>query len=100
MLIIIYAILSNGGLVTVKYRFNKSNNLFTISGLGMYVISFLLYMFLLHKYNLSVIVPITTGVSYILLFLMSTFVLKESMSILQMIGFFLVMLGVIFINVK
>lgn len=99
LLIIIYVMFSNGGLLTVKYGFDNKINYIILIGLCMYVISFLLYMYLVSKYNLTYIIPICTGVSYVLIFVFSFFLLKESMSILESIGFFLIMLGIIFINI-
>lgn len=99
LLILIYAFFSNGGLLTVKYGFDNKINYIILIGLVMYIISFLLYMYLISKFNLTYIIPLCTGISYILIFIFSFLILKETIGILEMIGYFLIMLGVIFINV-
>lgn len=111
LIIIIYALLSSGGLTVVKYGVQNEASLFkffgfldvnfyTILGIVMYGISFLIYMFLISKYNLIYIVPVTTAISYLFIFVVSIIFIKEPLNWLQIFGYFIVMLGVVFINVK
>ena len=111
LVIIIYGLLSSGGLILVKYGLQYKTNLFklfgffsiniyTIMGIIMYILSFLLYMFLLLKNNISYIIPVSTAITYLIIFVASIFVIKESFSVLQLIGYFIIILGVIFVNIK
>jgi drug/metabolite transporter (DMT)-like permease len=49
---------------------------------------------------LSYIIPLTTAISYVIIFIASVFFLKETLGALQIAGYFIIMLGVILINVK
>ena len=110
---VIYLLLSVSGLVLFKLgsekglevALNSGNiqldiNLFCILGLSFYVISFLLYMFLISRLNLSYIAPIANGLSYILTFIASIYIFKEHISINNYIGALLILIGVILINIK
>lgn len=67
----------------------------TILGFLCYIISFLLWQKLLVTYDLSRIVPITTGISQILIIVIGILVFKENISISSWIGIFLIISGVI-----
>ena len=113
LLIVIYSIMSNGALLVMKYGSNKGMLLslskgflnmqlsyYSIGGFLMYIASFLIYVYLISKYNLSYIIPVTSALSYIFIFISSVFFLKESLSLYQTIGFFVIMTGVILMNIK
>ena len=112
-LIIIYIILTVSGLVLFKLGTSQDFSIgFTsgkislilnykaILGLVCYVLSFLLYMGLVSKFDLSYIVPITQGVIYVLIFLSSVVIFKENVTVQAIIGTFLVILGIILLNIK
>lgn len=113
ILLAIYMILSVSGLVCFKLGSQRQfeigvgqgNLLFNVSflailGLCLYVISFLMYMFLISKFDLSYIAPISTGIVYILTFIAAGVVFKENITINHYIGAILILTGVIFINVN
>lgn len=113
ILIIIYIILTVSGLVLFKlgssqefnFNYNSGNislnfNMKMILGLLCYVVSFLLYMFLVSKYDLSYIVPITQGVIYILIFLSSVVIFKDKVTVFSIIGTIMVISGIILLNIK
>ena len=109
----VYILLSVGGLVIFKLgsqrglsfglkngNFNMDINILAILGLACYVVSFLMYMFLISKLDLGYIAPITTGLAYILTFISAGLVFKEAITINHWIGAGLILSGVILINIK
>ena len=103
ILIIIYGILGSGGMYLIKLGSQNgtsfliksgilkiSLNFQFISGFCCYVLSFLIYMYLISKYNLSYIIPLASAVFYIFILFISIFLLKETFSIYSSIGFFLI----------
>ena len=113
ILIAVYIILSVSGLVLFKLgsskdfalslgngSFSMSINLVAILGLFCYICSFLLYMFLVSKFDLSYIVPITQGIIYVLIFASSIGVFKEKITTTGIIGTVMVILGIILLNIK
>ena len=72
----------------------------TLAGLLCYVLSFLLYMVVLPRFNLSYIAPITTGAVFALVILVSVVVLKESIGLYQWIGIGAIFIGITFMNLK
>lgn len=113
IIIAAYIFLSVGGLVLFKYgSFKKLDisflngvlgidvNIFVIVGILCYMLSFLLYLFLVSKFNLSYIVPITIGLVYILTILSSVLFFKENMHFYHVIGIVLIIIGVFLINLK
>ena len=111
--IIIYLILTVGGLVLVKSgaettslaiqngTFNFSMQLKVMLGFISYVGSFLIYTFyIIKKFDLSYIYPIITGITQVLVVIAGILLFKEKLSIYGIIGIILIILGVIFLNLK
>lgn len=111
--IIFYAIISVSGLTLVKlgsgnplsFSIGQSGFTFgagwmTLLGLVLYVISFLIYMTLVTKNNLTYITPVSSAVVYILTMVVSLFILKEQVTVTQWIGWCLILVGVVFMNIK
>ena len=109
--IIIYLILTVGGLVLVKSgaettslaiqngTFNFSMQLKVMLGFIAYVGSFLIYTFyIIKKFDLSYIYPIITGITQVLVVIAGILLFKEKLSIYGIIGTILKILGVIFLN--
>ncbi len=109
----IYTLLTVSGLVFFKIgtnkqfdvalmqgNFNLNINLLAVLGLVFYVISFLMYMFLVSKFDLSYIVPISTGLVYLATFVCSITIFKELITVQHIFGAVLVLAGIILINIK
>lgn len=107
----IYILLTTGGLFCLKAGGDslalslKSGISFKIGyittlGFLLYICSFLLWQKLLATYDLSYIVPITTGIVQVIVLLISYFVFKENINIINIIGITLVIVGVIMISIK
>ncbi|MGL4606158.1 MAG: hypothetical protein ACRCU3_01725 [Eubacteriaceae bacterium] len=111
-LFIIYLFCTVGGLTLVKVgadnnAFALSSNYFdlslsytTILGLFLYVISFVMWIVIVQKYDLSYIQPIALGLSNILIIAASIFILGESIGLFQWLGIVCILGGVILMNVK
>ncbi len=111
--IIIYLILTVGGLVLVKSgaettslaiqngTFNFSMQLKVMLGFIAYVGSFLIYTFyIIKKFDLSYIYPIITGITQVLVVIAGILLFKEKLNIYGIVGIILIILGVIFLNIK
>lgn len=111
ILIIIYMCLTTGGLfllksggdslmLSLKNGINFKIGYVSTLGFLCYICSFLLWQKLLTSYDLSYIVPITTGIIQIVIILIGHFVFKETINLINLIGIVLVIIGVIFISIK
>lgn len=111
--IIIYAVISVTGLTLVKLgsnyplQFSVGSSGFsfgagwvTIAGLILYIISFLIYMTLIAKNNLTYVTPVATAIVYILTMIVSLVVLKEQVTPLQWGGWCLILVGALLMNLK
>ena len=111
--IIVYLCCSVGGLVLMKAEanstaiamnngvFNFSMGLKSMLGFILYIASFLIYSFyIIKQFDLSFIFPIITGITQILVILAGVYLFKESMSTFSIVGVFLIIAGVTFLNIK
>lgn len=107
----IYAIIGGSGLLVMKMATNEMP--FSLKDLGhillnvkylfgflLYACSFMMFMFILSKYKLNVAYPLATALFFVYISLASYFILKESFSMIQIIGIGLCMLGVVLIGLK
>jgi len=110
LIIIIYVLLSVGGQLAFKmgagrnlsFSFSKgamqiSLNWLCIAGAVCYVGSFLLYLYLISKYNLNKIIPLLIGMTYILTLGASVFILREKLTMLHGIGIAVIFIGVLMV---
>lgn len=74
--------------------FQVIKNLYIMSGLFLLGVSFLLWIFVISKKQLSVIYPISASLSICLVALFSLFLFKEQLSNYQIIGIGLAVSGV------
>lgn len=113
LIIIAYLILTTLGLILVKLGSNSvsfelckgiftcSLNLMFVLGLLCYICSFIIFTFVLvRKFNLTYIMPITTGITQVLVILAGLIVFKEYVNIYQVIGIALTVVGVVLLNIK
>ena len=70
-------------------------NIKTIIGLCLYVCSFLLWIVVLSKNNLSIVTPIITAANYIIPMTIGIIILKEKMNTQQWIGAGIILFGLI-----
>lgn len=73
---------------------------YTLGGVVLYGISFLIYIYLISKYDLGYIIPLTTALVYVLIFTASYFIFKELFTPFKIIGILLILTGLVFLNLK
>ena len=109
-LIISYIIFAVGGSTFIKYGglskvsalfivplVNVSISLTTLLGILFYGLSFMLYIFLLNRFDLSFISPLTVGVVYVLLMATAVIVFNETFTVAKAIGCALILVGVLLV---
>lgn len=70
----------------------------TFFGFIFYAISFLLWQRLLIKFDLSVMVPIITGISQIIIIIVGYLIFNEKSSLQSIIGALIIIIGIIVIS--
>ena len=93
---------SGGDSLQISLKNGFSFNLGYITALGfvLYICSFLLWQKLIATYDLSYIVPITTGIVQVIILLFSYFIFKEHISLVNFIGIVLIIAGIILVSIK
>lgn len=112
-MIALYLILTIAGLILYKKGTtsdflinitNKSLNIklswLSIMGLACYLCSFLIYMLILPRYELTYIMPLMSAFSSICIYILAVLVLKESITVTGVIGTIIIIIGVLLINFK
>lgn len=111
--IILYLILSVGGLILVKSgsssvtiaiangTFNFAMGIKALIGFIAYIGSFLIYTFYIIKnFDLSYIFPIITGITQVLVILAGVFIFKEQINSWAIGGIILIIIGITLLNIK
>lgn len=70
-------------------------SMISILGMVCYITSFLLYLILVSKFDLSKIYPITTGIIFVCVMLASVLFLHEAIQWQQLLGSALILIGVV-----
>lgn len=113
LLIAVYLIASIAGLILFKLGckqeflvgastgiLNIKISFISIVGLLCYLFSFLLYMFIISKFDMSYIVPLTTGIVQIATFIFAIVLFDESVNIYKISGIFVILIGIYLLNHK
>lgn len=111
ILVIIYVIFTTSGLVLLKLGGNSLSlkltpiiefniGYITLLGFACYIVSFLLWQKLLSYFELSLIVPITTGIVQVVVLIIGILIFKEKLNLIELIGIFLIIIGVILMTMK
>ncbi|MDT2781817.1 hypothetical protein P7H41_07635 [Vagococcus fluvialis] len=110
LLFLVYVILSSSGIIlfklgsadlSIKMMSNQLNMNFpmmSILGLLCYLISFILWMIIISKSDVSYIVPLGLGITNVLILVGSMVVLKESINLYGIIGIVMILGGTLLIN--
>lgn len=110
--VILYLILTVSGLILMKKGGNAGNiqlnngdiafsiNWVSAIGFVCYICSFLLFTRMVIMFDLSYIMPLTTGIVQILSLVASSVVFKESISKQGIIGASIIIIGLIIMNYK
>lgn len=109
ILIVAYLIFSTAGLMLLKSSvvggdfssirsyFQLLANYKFVVGFFLYAFSFIVWIFLLSKKDLSFIYPIVVGLSYVLIMVMAIIILKENFTMNKALGALLIGAGIIII---
>ncbi len=115
LLILLYLLLSTAGLILVKIGLNQfgfKTHQFEefrrfaeyayhhpkiIFGFLIYISSFLCWLILLSKKQLTTIFPLLTGLSYASIIIASVIFLREEIDLFKMIGIILIGAGILFV---
>ncbi len=81
-----------------KLAFNLSPAV--LAGIALYGVGFVLYAYLISKYDLGYIIPLTTALVYIVIFTASFFIFNEVFTITKILGISLILLGLLLLNVN
>lgn len=113
LIIALYVLFSVSGVVFFKMgsadamtlevsrsNFSVQISWLSVIGLASYVISFLIYMGLVSKNDLSYLMPVVTGAVYLLTMCASVLIFKERIQCFQLLGSVLILAGLILMNVK
>lgn len=73
---------------------------YSSAGFVLYGISFLLYTYLISKYDLGYILPLVTAFVYIGIFIASYFIFNEVFTATKIFGIALIFTGLVFLNLK
>ena len=98
-------ILMKLGVNTGEFIFNQgtlsfSINVISLLGLVCYILSFLVFTSIVVKFDLSYIVPSTSGVVQVLTLVSGFIIFKENISIKGIIGAILIIMGIVIMNIK
>lgn len=110
ILITLYVVFAVGGSTLIKYGgIAKDAALFTVPianvslspisflGILFYGASFVLYILLLNRLELSFVSPVTVGIVYVLLMITAVLVFGEQMTVIKMLGCGLILAGVLLV---
>lgn len=110
IIVAIYILFSVSGLIFMKlggddliinitrYRINLGMGWFSVVGILFYLVSFVLWITILPKFNLNYIVPVTIGIVQVLILFASVILFKENISFLKIFGVGITILGVVIMN--
>ena len=85
--------------ITLELIESLLKNGYLISGLFLYVLSFIIWLYILSNVKLSYAYPIIS-LSYPLIIILSYFVLKEPINIMIIFGIVLICIGVVVIGIS
>lgn len=107
--LVLYLLFTIGGLTFIKLGSNGLKLSFSLSvcnfqipgmfilGLICYIISFVLWLWIISTNNLNYIYPIALGLSYIGIMLVSYFILHETYNVINFVGIAVVLVGIILV---
>lgn len=109
LLIVLYVIFAVGGSTLIKYGgiikgtsilvpiVNITLSPISLLGIISYGLSFVFYIILLNKFDLSFISPLTVGLVYMLLMITAAVLFKEQFTVIKTIGCSLILIGILMI---
>ncbi len=107
ILIVIYVVLNSTAQILIKLgtlEMPEVNGIYDllnfklVTGVGLFGMSFITWIYILSKNNLSYAFPFAVGLGYMTVIFLSIFVLKEAVTNLQLTGISLVWIGIILMS--
>lgn len=111
LIIAFYVVTTSLGLITLKLstvsgfpvsyvsdRLIFNFNWLNIIGILLYGISFVVYFYLISKFDLGYIIPLTTALVYVVIFIASFVIFKEAFTAFKILGIGLILVGLFFLN--
>ena len=106
LLTLVYIFFTTGGITFMKLGgdslklglkdgFSLAMGWKTFVGFLFYLVSFLLWQKMIVKYDLSIMVPIVTGIVQIVVLLIGYIIFKEQFNVVSLIGAILIIIGII-----
>ncbi len=77
--------------------FEPLKNIFLLLGVGLYAVSFFLYIFILSRLQLNIVYPVATGAVLVIIAVTSHFWLNESITVSHIVGIVAILIGIVFI---
>lgn len=71
---------------------------YSITGIILYGVSFIIYTYLISKFDLGYVIPIATALVYVAIFTASFFIFNETFTAMKIFAISLIMIGVILLN--
>ncbi len=109
--LLVYVCLSAAGLTLIKIGLGRGSSLMIdktgfllkfnwllIFGMCIYILSFLTSLLVMKSMNLSIYYPISAGLVYIIVCILSVAVLKEKITPVQLVGMAIIFAGIIIMN--
>lgn len=110
-MIVLFIVTTSLGLIVLKLGTSKglpisfvdnklvfNINLLTVTGIMLYGISFMTYIYLLSRYDLGYIIPLVSAFVYIIIFVASYFIFKESFTPAKIAGITMIVVGLILLQ--
>lgn len=109
----IYVFLSSSGMLLFKYGSN-SDLIFSIGSIGMkfniswisligilcYGLSFILWLYIISQSKLTIALPLSVGLINTVIYVASVIIFKENINLWQILGVFLIVIGIAFIGIQ
>lgn len=112
LIVIVYALASSFGMVLIKKAGSDTGISITegklsisvtglfVLGLMLYMVSFVLWIYVINMFSLTYISPVVYGGVYILITILSVFLLGESFNIRLLLSSFLIIAGIILASIS
>ncbi len=113
LILVLYILSTSTGLILLKYgaksglpisfiggKISLNFNTFVIIGLFLYVVSFLLYIYLISKNDLGYIIPLASAFVYVAIFTGSYFVFHETFNAFKIVGIGLIISGIVMLSLR
>lgn len=112
LIILAYAVVTSLALVFLKLgsatgapisfadnRLHLNLGFYVVGGIFLYGLSFLIYTYLVAKYDLGYIIPVATALVYVFIFVASFIIFKEAFTVIKIVGIAFILVGLALLNI-